>query len=87
MYAFNLFIFSLFLRQMMYPIFDVYNNAYRNGGLLNVTLDRYYMVENGSSSGSLSASIHHRKTKYENRANMSDIAVRVSTVVRVTQLF
>lgn len=64
----------------MYPIYDVYNNAYRNGGKLNITFDRYFTV-NEFGFALLSESIIQRRTKYENRANMSDIKMLAATVV------
>lgn len=69
----------------MYPIYDVYNNAFRNGGKLNITLDRYFIMRETESSrlGFLSESILQRKTKYENRSNMSDVTMRVATVVSI----
>lgn len=66
----------------MYPIFDVYNNAYRNGGNLNITLDRYYIYRNPEFN-LLTESILQKRTKYENRADMSDLSMRVATVVRI----
>lgn len=66
----------------MYPIYDVYNNAYRSGGKLNVSLDRYYMVDK-MKLGSLSGSIYHQKLKYDNRANMSDITLRACSFVSI----
>lgn len=65
----------------MYPIYDVYNNAYRNGGILNVTLDRHLIFNVAANVGSLTASINSIKTKYTNRANMNDVTMRISTVV------
>lgn len=64
----------------MYPIYDVYNNAYRRGGSLNVTFDRYYIVD-AMNISSLTTSIHHRKMKYDDRANMSDIIMQAVTIV------
>lgn len=64
----------------MYPIFDVYNNAYRNGGKLNITLDRYYIYQNPEFN-LLTESILQKRTKYVNRADMSDLSMRVATVV------
>lgn len=58
------------------PLYDVYNNGYSKGGKLNVTFDRSYTVKDG-----LTESIIKRKTKYNNRCDLSDITVTYSTAV------
>lgn len=58
------------------PLYDVYNNGYSKGGKLNITFDRSYTVENG-----LTESIIKKKTKYNNRCDLSDITVTFSTAV------
>lgn len=58
------------------PLYDVYNNGYFKGGKLNITFDRSYTVEDG-----LTKSTIKRKTKYNNRCDLSDITVTYSTAV------
>lgn len=67
-------------RSIDLPLYDIYNNAYKRGGRLNVTLDRHFIV-NGTGDGILTRSILRRRTKYENRSNMSDITMQVATIV------
>lgn len=64
------------------PLLDVYNNGYHIGGKLNVTLDRFFTMNSMlDGSGHLSQSRLSVKHKYENRINMSDVTLRVGTVV------
>lgn len=58
------------------PLYDVYNNGYSKGGKLNITFDRSFTIEDG-----LTESIIKRKTKYNNRYDLSDITVTYSTAV------
>lgn len=58
------------------PLYDVYNNGYSKGGKLNTTFDRYFTVKAG-----LTESIIKKKTKYNNRCDLSDITVTYSTAV------
>lgn len=65
------------------PIYDVYNNGHHIGGKLNVTLDRYFVPNtNGSGAHLLTRSMVNVNTKYDNRMDLSDITLRVGTVVR-----
>lgn len=68
-------------RNIKYPLYDVYNNAHNRGGRLNVTFDRYFIMNVQTGNTSLTESIIQRRTKYENRANMSDITMQVATIV------
>lgn len=63
------------------PIYDVYNNGHHIGGRLNVTLDRYFVNSAPSGKGYLTKSIINMKTKYDNRMDLSDVTLRVGTVV------
>lgn len=67
---------------MQYPLYDIFNNAQTRGGKLNVTFDRYLFI-NDEESAYLTESILKRRTKYENRANMSDITMQVATIVSI----
>lgn len=64
------------------PLLDVYNNGYHIGGKLNVTLDRFFTMKSLTDGlGHLSQSRLAAKHKYENRINMSDVFLRIGTVV------
>ena len=65
------------------PLYDIYNNGYHIGGDLNVTFDRYFVYEgnNLKSNSYLTTSKIGEKLKYENRMHMSDITMRIGTVV------
>lgn len=65
----------------MYEIYDVYNNAYSNGGTLNVTLDRYFQYSD-KDGGNFTDSNLSRKSKYSNRHKMTDITLRMGIVVK-----
>lgn len=75
-----LIVLSISLRK--YAIYDIYNNAFTHGGRLNVTLDRYFVVE-ASNGGHLTESRIQQKSKYVNRSNLSDITMRLGLVVSV----
>lgn len=66
-----------------FPIYDVYNNGHHIGGRLNVTLDRYFVYSQTSLKGYLTESIVNINTKYDNRMDLSDVTMRVGTVVRL----
>lgn len=67
-------------------LYDVYNNGHHIGGKLNVTFDRHFVYARSNETGSLTSSVINRKTKYDNRCDLSDVTMRVGGVVGVIQL-
>lgn len=77
------FVYIFICSPISYELYDIYNNGFNRGGKLNITFDRYFIV-NEMGYGSLTESIIQRRTKYENRSNMSDITVQVAVIVSCT---
>lgn len=63
------------------PLFDVYNNGYHIGGKLNVTYDRHFSFGENVSKH-LGPSKIRVLPKYRNRINLSDITMRIGTIVK-----
>lgn len=61
-------------------MYDVYNNAMRLGGELNVNFDRYLRLGNNQSV-ILGDSLRNAKPKYEIRNKMDDVTLRIGIVV------
>lgn len=64
----------------VYGMYDVFNNAFANGGKLNITLDRHFIVPKGTV-GYFTDSILRRRSKYGNRDSMRDTTLRIGIVV------
>lgn len=62
-----------------YAIYDIYNNAFTHGGRLNVTFDRYFIVD-ANNGGHLTESRIQQMSKYVNRRNLSDITMRLGII-------
>lgn len=73
--------FELTSDQVVYSLYDIYNNAYTLGGKLHVTLDRF-LVYNSPSDISFSESKMKATTKYGNRDKISDATLRLGIVVK-----
>lgn len=68
------------VNEIMYKMYDVYNNALKLGGKLNVTFDRFFIISN-ENEGFFTESKIQRRTKYGNRNQMTDVTLRCAVLV------
>lgn len=61
----------------VHKIYDIYNNARGLGGKFKMTIDQYLII----NSKGFSFFKKIKKSKYQNRAEMDDITLRIGAVV------
>lgn len=64
----------------VHKVYDIYNNARGLGGKFRMTIDQYLMI-NSEGFSFLTESKKIKKSKYQNRAEMDDITLRIGAVV------